>query len=71
MGCLAGGPTPFAIADRSFKYVVFKNDWDFKTLDFDKDVALAYAIDNGLLNATDPNLQPFFNRGGKFLMYHG
>src|SRR5260370_25237181 len=23
------------------------------------------------LDSTDPNVKPFFNRGGKFLLYHG
>ena len=69
---LAGGPNPFGVSVDHFKYVVFKNpDWDFKTLDFDKDVALADAIDNGTMNAIDPNLTAFFGRGGKLLMYHG
>ena len=69
---LAGGPNPFATSADHFKYLVFKNpDWDYKTLDFDKDVALADAIDNGTMNAIDPNLTAFFGRGGKILMYHG
>jgi feruloyl esterase len=69
---LAGGPNPLSIATDHFKYVVFKDpNWDFRTLDFDRHVALADKIDNGLLNANDPNLGPFFARGGKLLMYHG
>ena len=70
-GALAG-PEPFGIPVDHFKYVVFKNPaWDFKTLNFDADVALADKIDNGLLNATDANLKDFFAHGGKLLQYHG
>ena len=69
---LAGGPAPFSISTDHFKYVVFKNpNWDYKTLDFDRDVALADKTDNGAINATDPNLKAFFGHGGKILMYHG
>ena len=69
---LAGGPNPLSIATDHFKYVVFQDpNWDFKTLDFDRHVELADKIDNGLLNATDPDLTPFIARGGKLLMYHG
>jgi len=32
---------------------------------------LAERIDNGLINAMDPNLEAFVGRGGKILMYHG
>jgi feruloyl esterase len=69
---LAGGPGPMSISNDHYRFVVFKNpSWDFKTMDFDKDVALADGQDEGLVNATDPNLKAFFSRGGKLLMYHG
>ena len=69
---MAGGPRPLSISNDHFRFLVFKNpDWDFKTLDFDKDVALADRLDDGLMNATDPNLSAFFKRGGRLLMYHG
>jgi feruloyl esterase len=66
------GAQPFGIPVSHFQYVVFKDPkWDYLTLDFDKDVALADKLDDGLLNATDPNLKAFFSHGGKLLMYHG
>ncbi len=69
---LAGGPDPFAIVDSHFKYLVFKNpNWDFRTLNFDTDVALADKLDNNTINATDPNLKEFISHGGKLLIYHG
>ena len=68
----AGGPKPFEIVDNHFKYVVFRDPtWDFRTLDFDGGVALADRLDNGTLNATNPDLKGFVSRGGKLIQYHG
>jgi feruloyl esterase len=71
-GPAAGGPRPFAIPDNHFKYVVFEDpNWNFRTLDFDRDVALAERADRGVLTAMEPDLKRFVSRGGKLLLYHG
>ena len=71
-GALAAGPNAQAIGDTYFKFVVFKDaTWDFRTLDFDRDVAVTDQIDGGLLAATDPDLTEFASRGGKLMLIHG
>jgi feruloyl esterase len=66
------GPNPFPIAESHYKYIVMgKPDWDYKTMDFDRDVTHADELDGGLMNTIDPDLRPFFSRGGKLVMYHG
>jgi feruloyl esterase len=66
------GAQPFCIPVDHFKYVVFKDpNYDWRTLNFDSDVTLADKIDNGTINATDPNLKAFVGHGGKLLLYHG
>jgi len=67
-----GGPKPLAIGLDYFRYVVFENpDWDFRTLDFDRDVTRAQDLDSHRINALDPDLRPFFAHGGKLIQYHG
>jgi len=55
-----------------FRDAVFQNPkWDYRTFDFDRDLAEADRLDGGMMNDTDPNLRDFFRRGGKLLPYHG
>ena len=45
--------------------------WDFRTLDFDRDVAFGDAKAGSILNATSPDLRSFRAAGGKLIQYHG
>jgi feruloyl esterase len=45
-------------------------NWDWRTFDFDRDVAYADRK-MAVVNALDANLKPFQMRGGKLVMYHG
>jgi len=67
-------PQPFGIGESHYKYIVFSDpNWNFLTLDVDGDLAKADTIDAavGQINATDPDLSAFRQRGGKILQYHG
>ena len=71
-GVQAEGPEPSANIYDQYRYVVFKDpNWDWKTFDFDKDVAKGDLPEHLIMNATDPNMKPFFSRGGKMILYHG
>ncbi|HYR84888.1 MAG TPA: tannase/feruloyl esterase family alpha/beta hydrolase [Terriglobia bacterium] len=71
-GIQAAGPEPGANGFDQYKYVVFKDpNWDWRTFNLDTDVGLADKIDNGTINAINPDLGAFQKHGGKLLMYHG
>lgn len=45
--------------------------WDWKTFDFDKDVAFADKKVGGVIDHINPDLSAFKKHGGKLLQYHG
>ena len=45
--------------------------WDFRSLDFDRDVRFGDTKAGSILNATNPDLRSFRAEGGKLLQYHG
>lgn len=66
------GPQPLGLGLDLFRFIVFKDpNWDYRTFNFDSDMALTAKADNGIMNALDPNLKPFIARGGKIVQYHG
>lgn len=67
-----GGNEPFGTAMDHFRYVVYGNPgWSLQQFQFDRDAARAETQDNGTINALNPDLRRFFQRGGKLLQYHG
>jgi feruloyl esterase len=50
---------------------VYGLDFDFRKFDFDKEMEQVDAILASILNANNPDLEPFRKSGGKLLMYTG
>ena len=55
-----------------FRYFVFEDpDWDFRSFDFDADLAFALEKVGHAVDSNDPDLRPLRDRGGKLIAYHG
>ncbi len=61
----------FAFGTEMFKYFVYGDpDWDYSTYDLDRAFSDSRHVAR-LLNADDPDLSAFRDRGGKLLLWHG
>lgn len=62
----------FAFGTQFFKNMVFENpEWDFRSFDSVRDTKIADSKMAAALNATDPDLSAFRERGGKLILFHG
>jgi feruloyl esterase len=62
----------FLFGNSYYGQAVFENPkWDFRTLNFDSDVAFGDAKAGAVINSTSPDLRSFRARGGKLIQYHG
>jgi hypothetical protein len=66
------GPAPFGAAFTYFRDLVFKDPkWDFRSFDYDKDVALAMQAGSAQLDVPPTGLDSFLTGGRKLLLSHG
>ncbi len=69
---LLGSNEPYSNPVDDYKYIVFRNpDWDWRTFDLDRDLAVSEKNAAGLLTAVSEDLRAFTRHGGKLLLYHG
>src|SRR5207247_1514460 len=55
-----------------FRFIVFANpSWTVQQFNADADIPRAEEMDRNIVNALEPNVKPFIDRGGKLIQYHG
>jgi feruloyl esterase len=68
------GPNPYPFSVPFYRYLVFKDpNWDYKTrpVNFDADLDRADSPANIVINATNPAIGAFVDRGGKLFLLGG
>ena len=68
----AAGGLQAGFGNSYYGQAVFEDPhWDFRQLNFDRDVAFGDAKAGPVLNSTSPDLRSFRDNGGKLIQYHG
>jgi len=71
-GSEPGKSSQYAFGVGALANMVFDNSaWDYRTFNFDRDVAIVDAKFGPIRNATNPDLTAFKQHGGKLIVYHG
>ncbi|MGD0437471.1 MAG: tannase/feruloyl esterase family alpha/beta hydrolase [Bryobacteraceae bacterium] len=71
-GAGQGKSLQYAFGINFFQDMLYSDaNWDYHKFDVDHDVKLADDRLGRTLNAVDPDLKPFNDRGGKLILYHG
>lgn len=71
-GVRIGGAEPHRFGTDYFKYVFYNDpNWDWRTFDLEHAFTLADRLGADILDATNPDLSAFKQRGGKLLLFHG
>jgi feruloyl esterase len=67
-----GGVNPAGVAVDMYKYAVFQDpNWDWKTLDYDKDIDKADKVVDPLFRAYPNQIAEYLKKGGKLLIHMG
>jgi len=62
----------FSFGTQYYRNMVFENAaWDYHTFNVDRDLKASEQKLGAIVNATDPDLKKFRDRGGKLILYHG
>ena len=71
-GLRIGGPEPQRFGTDYFKHVFYNDpNWDWRTFDLEHAFTIAHRMGADILDATNPDLSAFKQRGGKLLLFHG
>jgi len=72
LAIMIGGKEPFSVATSYFRGLVFHDpQWDFRSFDYDKDIAASLAAGSEVLDVPSDGLARFLKSDGKLLLSHG